>query len=81
MGRRCKACSSIKMSELFVEKWHWRPAVVQHHSFCYYHTLGTHCHLGSNAPPPLLKNTNLMHISIGLLDSTFLKNQLLEESG
>jgi len=36
------------------------------------------CHLGSNSP--LLKNTKLVHISIGVIDRSLRKNQLLRNS-
>jgi len=42
-----------------------------------YHTLGTHCHLGSNSPL-LKKLQNFMHISIGLLDRTLRKKSVTE---
>jgi len=52
---RSLAYSSIKMPDLFMQKWHWRPAVVQQHSFCY-HRLGNHCHLGSTPHHLLIKH-------------------------
>ena len=71
VGRSHEACSSIKMPDLFMQKWHWRPDVVHQHSFCY-RTLGAHWLFS--------QNTKRVHISIGLLDRTLRKNQLLSET-